>query len=38
MSRSASESSLFLVPACGMHVPPPLHAAENAATGMLLGP
>ena len=21
-----------------MHVPPPLQAAENAATGMLLGP
>src|ERR1043165_7965033 len=38
MSRSASESSLFVVPDCGMHVPPPLHAGVNAATERLVGP
>jgi hypothetical protein len=38
MSRSASESSLFLVPDCGIHVPPPLQAAVKGATGMLVGP
>src|SRR5215468_2521428 len=31
MSRSASESTLLVVPGCGMHVPPP-HARLNAAT------
>jgi hypothetical protein len=38
ISRSASESSLFVVPDCGMHAPPPLQAAVKAATGMLEGP
>src|SRR5262245_62500940 len=38
ISRSASESSRWLVPACGMHVPPPLHAGENDATGTSAGP
>src|SRR5437588_8682190 len=37
-SRSASESSWFVVPACGMHVPPPLQAGENEATGIEVGP
>src|SRR5919201_2141242 len=36
--RSASESSCVVVPLCGMHVPPPLQAAENAATGIVIGP
>src|SRR6185369_1893077 len=31
MSRSASESSLLVVPGCGMQTPP-LHARLNAAT------
>ena len=26
------------MPDCGMHVPPPLHAGENAATGSVAGP
>jgi hypothetical protein len=37
MSRSASESSFWLVPDCGMQAPP-LHARLNGATGMLVGP
>src|SRR5437868_13463856 len=37
MSRSASESSCCVVPACGMHAPP-LHAGENDATGIEVGP
>ena len=37
MSRSASESSSWLVPDCGMQVPPP-QAGLKAATGMLVGP
>src|SRR5262249_19178949 len=36
--RSASESSSCVVPDCGMHWPPPLHAGENAATGIVVGP
>ena len=38
MSRSASESSFVLVPDCGMQAPPPLHAGENEATGIVVGP
>src|SRR5947209_3455547 len=38
MRRSASESSLWVVPNCGIQVPPPLQAAAKAATGMLVGP
>src|SRR5215470_1328731 len=38
ISRSASESSCWLVPACGMQVPPPPHAGENDATGIVVGP
>src|SRR5919202_2955849 len=38
IKRSASESSCVVVPDCGMHVPPPLHAAEKAATGIVVGP
>src|SRR6266496_4202198 len=38
MSLSASESSFVLVPDCGMHVPPPLQAGENAATAVVVGP
>src|SRR5262249_30435341 len=38
ISRSASESSCCVVPDCGMHVPPPPHAGENAATGIVVGP
>src|SRR5438046_7877967 len=38
IKRSANESSCWLVPGCGMHVPPPPHAAANAATGMFIGP
>src|ERR671936_1256567 len=37
IKRSASESSLCVVPDCGMQVPPPLHAGENAATGIDVG-
>src|SRR5919204_116224 len=37
MSRSASESSFWLVPDCGTHVPPP-HASPYEATVMLVGP
>src|SRR3954467_13976286 len=37
MRRSASESSLFVVPDCGMHATPP-HAGENAAVVRLVGP
>src|SRR5438309_10268907 len=32
MSRSPRESSFCVVPDCGTHAPPPLHAGENAAT------
>src|SRR5437764_3111578 len=38
ISRSASESSCWVVPDCGMHVPPPLHAGENEATAIVVGP
>src|SRR3954453_21052549 len=38
MSRSPSESSFCWVPGCGMHVPPPLHAALKAATAIEDGP
>src|ERR1043166_6649231 len=38
ISLSASESSLFVVPDCAMHAPPPLQAGENAATGTDVGP
>ena len=38
ISLSASESSWFEVPACGIHVPPPLHAGEKDATGTVVGP
>src|SRR5689334_8690506 len=38
IKRSASESSCWLVPGCGMQVPPPPHAGVNAATGIFLGP
>src|SRR3954465_5008679 len=38
INRSASESRRFVVPLCGMQVPPPLQAAEKAATGIALGP
>ena len=38
MSRSARESSFCVVPGCGMHVPPPLHAALSEATGIDVGP
>src|SRR3954452_20830043 len=38
ISRSARESRRFVVPLCGMQVPPPLQAAEKAATGIALGP
>src|SRR2546423_6304805 len=38
INRSARESSCCDVPDCGMHVPPALHAAENAATGIDVGP
>ena len=38
ISRSASESSFWVTPGCGMHVPPPLHAALNEATGIDVGP
>src|SRR3954451_23878598 len=37
MRRSASESSLFVVPVWGMHAPP-AHAGENAAVVRLVGP
>ena len=37
MSRSASESSRWAVPSCGMHVPPP-HASLYEPTAMLVGP
>src|SRR5712692_10805554 len=37
MRRSARESSVVLVPDCGMQAPPP-HASVKAATGMLRGP
>jgi len=37
MSRSASESSLWLVPSCGTQVPPP-QASPYELTPMLLGP
>src|ERR671934_1139888 len=36
--RSARESSRWDVPDCGMHVPPPLQAAEKDATGIVVGP
>src|SRR3954454_3360976 len=38
INRSASESRRFVVPLCGMQVPPPLQAAEKAPTGIALGP
>src|SRR5712691_573353 len=38
MSRSASESSFWVVPDCGMQVPPPLQAGENEATEIVVGP
>src|SRR5262249_31420503 len=38
MRRSASESSLWAVPNCGIQVPPPLQAPVKAATGMVMGP
>src|SRR5260370_2784905 len=38
ISRSANESSLFLVLGWGIQAPPPEHAAVNAATGMVVGP
>src|SRR3954454_1096085 len=37
ISRSASESSCWVVPLCGMHVPP-AQAGENDATGIIVGP
>ena len=37
MTRSASESSLCVVPDCGIQVPP-LHALEYEATVRLAGP
>src|SRR5215472_4572334 len=37
MSRSPSESSCWLVPDCGMHVPPP-QASLNALVARLVGP
>src|SRR5689334_14073501 len=35
--RSARESSWFVVPDCGTHVPP-LHSGVNDATGIAVGP
>ncbi len=29
---------MFVVPDCGMHAPPPLHAGENAAVVRFVGP
>src|SRR5947208_2704773 len=36
--RSASESSFWVVPDCGMQVPPPLQAVVKDATGIVVGP
>ena len=37
MRRSASESSCWVVPLCGMQVPPP-QACEKAGTGIGVSP